>query len=126
MSRRKPDKVIEYRFSLQDTERAMFEQALAVYSIEKSFESLNDFLSFENLYIGITIYEMITGEEILYGTPNDINDIVGATKTWWQRQDEAQFDAPFHQGFAMYVKNWLVAALGISEEPFPIYEGPGV
>ena len=126
MPKRKPDQVIVHRIEFNTKEREMLEQALAVYSVEKSFESFNDFLSFENLYIGITTYEMIPGEEILHGTPNDINDIVDATKTWWQRQDEAQFDAPFHQGFAMYVKNWLVDLLGLSEDPFPIYEGEGV
>ena len=126
MPKAKPDQVITHRIEFNTKEREMLEQVLAVYSVEKSAESLNDLLSFQNLYIFITVYEMMTGQEILYGTPNDVNDIVDAVKLWWSNQEEAQHGAPFHQSFAMYVKNFLVDMLGLSEEEHPIFTGTGV
>jgi len=35
MSKRKPDKVIEYRFSLQDKEREMFNSAIGAYQMNR-------------------------------------------------------------------------------------------
>ena len=115
MPKAKPTAVQVLRVEFNTKEREMLEQALAVYSIEKSAESLNDLLSFKNLYIGVTVYEMMTGKEILYGTPNDINDIVDAVKVWWAREKEMYPDTKFHQSFAMAVKNILVQLTGWGE-----------
>lgn len=101
----------------------MLEQALAVYSVEKSAESINDLLSFKNLYVGVTIYEMMTGKEILYGTPNDINDIVDSVKTWWELEKVNNPDQAFHQSFAMAVKNFMVQLTGWGQyDPEGVYE----
>jgi|TARA_R100000687_G_C6440155_1_gene160111 hypothetical protein len=116
MPKAKPSSVQVLRIEFNTKEREMLEQALAVYSVEKSAESINDLLSFQNLYIGITIYEMMTGKEILYGTPNDLNDLIDAVKTWWGREkDEYPEGQAMHQSFAMWVKNILVQLTGWGE-----------
>jgi hypothetical protein len=82
MPKRSPDQVVSVRLELQEKERRLLETATAVYGFEKSAEAINDLLSFKNLYIGVTVIEIITGREILLGTPNDLNDIVDAVKEW--------------------------------------------
>jgi len=127
MPKAKPDQVITHRIEFNTKEREMLEQVLAVYSVEKSAESINDLLCFTNLYVAVTIYEMATGHEILYGTPNDVNGIVDAVKVWWTNEKEKYpDDQRFHQSFAMYVKNFLVDWLGLSHEEHPIFTGTGV
>jgi len=123
MPKAKPSSVQVLRIEFNTKEREMLEQALAVYSVEKSAESINDLLSFQNLYIGITVYEMMTGKEILYGTPNDLNDLVGAVKAWWATEQELHPDQAFHQSFAMAVKNLLVQLTGWGQyDPEGAYE----
>lgn len=74
--KRKPDQTTVVRIELQDTERAMLESYLMTWQVGKAATALDQFLSFENLYIGVTILEMLTGREILPGTPNDIYDLI--------------------------------------------------
>ena len=124
--RRKPDQVITLRLELNDYERHLIDQATAVYTLEKGAESINDLLSFDNLYIGITIFEIMTGEEVLYGTPNDLNDIVDAVKTYYDRRRDQYPNEPPAGSLAMIVKDFLVRFFGINTEPVPWMQGEGL
>ena len=117
MPRRPPDQVITYRIEFNDKERELLNQMMAPYTLEKSAESIDDLLSFENLYIGATIYEMVTGEEVLAGTPNDLGDLLGMFSTYWRRRKEQYPDDPPGAGLAMVVKDLLVDLLGLNKEP---------
>ena len=66
----------EVRISLQDSEREFLKQYLGSMRIKDTAESIDKLLSFENLYIGVTIIEMVTGKEMLPGTPNDIYQLI--------------------------------------------------
>ena len=83
MAKRKPDQVIEYRHSLQDKEREMFDSVVGAYQVDKLSEAVDQALSFQNVYLGITLVEIATGKEILFGTPNDLNDLIADVRTWW-------------------------------------------
>jgi len=83
MSKRKPDQVIEFRISLQDREKEMFDSLVGAYQIDKFSEAVDQALSFQNVYLGITLIEIATGKEILFGTPNDLNDLIADVRTWW-------------------------------------------
>tara|TARA_R110000824_G_scaffold350743_1_gene537684 strand:+ start:561 stop:1019 length:459 start_codon:yes stop_codon:yes gene_type:complete len=83
MAKRKPDQVIEYRHSLQDKEREMFDSVVGAYQVDKISEAVDQALSFQNVYMGITLIEIATGKEILFGTPNDLNDLIADVRTWW-------------------------------------------
>ena len=83
MSKRRPDSVTEHRFSMQDKEREMFESLVGAYQIDKISEAFDQALSFQNVYLGITLVEIATGKEILFGTPNDLGDLIGDVRTWW-------------------------------------------
>jgi len=78
----KADHVQTIRIEFNETERRLMRDLTTVYGIEKTAEAINDLLSFKNLYIGITVIEMITGKEILLGTPNDLDDLVEGVKAW--------------------------------------------
>jgi len=83
MSKRPPDQVIEFRISLQDREKEMFDSLVGAYQIDKFSEAVDQALSFQNVYLGITLIEIATGKEILFGTPNDLNDLIADVRTWW-------------------------------------------
>jgi len=80
MSKRKPDQVVEFRL---DKEREMFDSLVGAYQIDKVSEAVDQALSFQNVYLGITLIEIATGKEILFGTPNDIQELIGDVRTWW-------------------------------------------
>ena len=126
MPRRRPDQVITYRIEFNDKERELLNQMMATYTLEKSAESIDDLLSFENLYIGATVYEMVTGEEILFGTPNDLGELLGMFKDYMKRRKEEYTDDPPGAGLAMVVKDMLVDALGLNKEPAPFFGGQGL
>lgn len=83
MTKRKPDQVVEFRISLQDREKEMFDSLVGAYQIDKLSEAVDQALSFQNVYLGITLVEIATGKEILFGTPNDLQDLIGDVRTWW-------------------------------------------
>ena len=104
-SRRKPDKVIEYRISLQEKERQQLDAIVGAYQVDKVSESIDQMLSFENFYIGITLLEIATGKEILFGTPNDIGDIINDVREWWKANKEE-----FGPGLWAFIKRLLERA----------------
>ena len=83
MAKRRPEKVVEFRISLQDKEREMFDSLVGAYQVDKISEAVDQALSFQNVYMGITLIEIATGKEILFGTPNDLGDLIGDVRTWW-------------------------------------------
>ena len=83
MAKRRPEKVVEFRISLQDKEREMFDSLVGAYQVDKISEAVDQALSFQNVYLGITLVEIATGKEILFGTPNELNDLIGDVRTWW-------------------------------------------
>jgi hypothetical protein len=83
MPKAKPDRVEVIRIELQESERQIlrdFVSANAIGDIAKLFEGIDKLLTFENLYIGATIFELVTGREVLVGTPNDLDDLLGMLK----------------------------------------------
>lgn len=83
MPKAKPDRVEVIRIELQESERQIlrdFVSTNAIGDIAKLFEGIDKLLTFENLYIGATIFELVTGREILVGTPNDLDDLLGMLK----------------------------------------------
>ncbi len=83
MPKSKPDKVEVVRIELQESERQILRDYVTgqnVGEISQLFEGIDKLLTFENLYIGATIFEILTGKEILIGTPNDLNDLLGMLK----------------------------------------------
>ena len=83
MPKAKPDRVEVIRIELQESERQILRDFVSVNTIgevAQLFEGIDKLLTFENLYIGATVYEIITGKEILIGTPNDLDDLLGQLK----------------------------------------------
>ena len=72
----------EIRISLQDKERELLEQIIATQGIKDVAQSIDQLLSFENVYIIVTAIEMATGKEILPGTPNDLYELIDWVRAW--------------------------------------------
>jgi len=80
MPKAKPDKVEVIRIELQESERQILRDYVTGQNVGETaqlFEGIDKLLTFENLYIGATIFEILTGKEVLAGTPNDLNDLLG-------------------------------------------------
>lgn len=89
MPKAKANNVQIFRIELQDTERELLRDFLIAQNIQTVGKTIDDLLSFENLYIGATILELATGEEILWGTPNDATGVIDRFAEWWRvRQTE--------------------------------------
>tara|TARA_R110000737_G_C14578099_1_gene485205 strand:- start:293 stop:670 length:378 start_codon:yes stop_codon:yes gene_type:complete len=74
---KKPTNSIEgFRIELQDKERQILQEAVTAYSVLQYAEAFDKFTSFENLYLLVTMIEIVTGKELLPGTPNDIYKII--------------------------------------------------
>ena len=82
MSRRAPDSVNTIRFELQEHERQLLNSYLTSQSINGYAEAIDKLSSFENLYIIVTVIELLTGKEILPGTPNDVYYIIDAIRNF--------------------------------------------
>jgi len=82
VSKRRPDQVINFRVELQEHERKILDNYLTASSINGFMEALDKLTSFENLYIIATVLELISGKEILPGTPNDAYAIIDAIRQW--------------------------------------------
>jgi hypothetical protein len=80
MPKKPSDRVETVRFELQDKERELAEGYLMTWQVGKMADSIDKLSSFENLYVIVTLIEMITGKELLPGTPNDVADLMDALK----------------------------------------------
>ena len=81
----KPSNVQVVRFELQEKERELLESALVTWQaksfvggITKSITSLD----LPTLYALVTILEVVTGKEILPGTPNDLLGLMDDLRDW--------------------------------------------
>jgi len=89
MPKTAPDTVISYRIELQESERQVLKDWVAGQNAAIITKSLDELLTVENLFVGATILEIITGEEILFGTFNDISDLTGIVADlgdWWKKR----------------------------------------
>jgi hypothetical protein len=67
---------------LQEHERKLLADYLRGQSIKDIADAIDKLTSFENAYIIVTIIEIITGAEILPGTPNDIYKLIDYLRDW--------------------------------------------
>ena len=82
MPKSKPDQVITYRIEFQETERRLLSDLIMGNNVAQVGKAVDDLLTFENLYIAATLYEIVTGDEILMGTPNDLEGLLEAIKVY--------------------------------------------
>ena len=110
------DGVQTIRFEFQDSERQMFRDFIAGQNVVAVGKTIDDLLSFENLYIGATIYEMITGEEVLAGTPNDLGDLLSMVIDWYRKKKAEYGDNdPFAGNLAQDFAGFLSDLTGLDE-----------
>lgn len=88
MPRAKPSSVKTIRYELGSWERTHLEPVLHATALDKYSEAIGYLLDWQKLYLGVTLIEVVTGYEILYGTPNDLGDIVRDVRDWWQANKE--------------------------------------
>ena len=111
------DGVQTIRFEFQDSERQMFRDFIAGQNVVAVGKTIDDLLSFENLCIGATIYEIITGEEVLAGTPNDLGDLLGQIIDWYRARKAASPEGQeAHQTVALGIVDILSNLTGLDEE----------
>ena len=82
MPKAKPTDVSIVRIELQEKEREMLDTFLTTWQIGKAASAVDQLLSLENAYLAVTIYEMISGKEVLPGTPNDIYTLIDWVRTY--------------------------------------------
>ena len=70
----------EIRISLQDKLNKQVDSYVGAASVNDWAKALDTIASFENLYVIVTVVELVTGKEILPGTPNDIYEIIDAIR----------------------------------------------
>jgi len=92
VSKRKPDQVINFRVELQEHERKILDNYLTASSINGFMEALDKLTSFENLYIIATVLELITGKELIPGTPNDVYAIIDAIRDYLKKNPIPEID----------------------------------
>jgi len=78
----KPTEVSVLRIELQEKEREMLESFLLSWQAGKAASGIDQLLSLENAYLAVTIYEIVTGKEVLPGTPNDIYTLIDHVRTY--------------------------------------------
>lgn len=89
MPRSKPSKVETVRFELGSWERTHLAPVMQAQALDKYSEALGYLLDWKKLYLLVTLIEVATGLEILYGTPNDLSDIIGDVRNWWRANKDA-------------------------------------
>ena len=82
MPKAKPTDVSVLRIELQEKEREMLESFLLTWQAGKAASGIDQLLSLENAYLAVTIYEIVTGKEVLPGTPNDIYTLIDHVRTY--------------------------------------------
>jgi len=89
MPRTKPSSVKTVRYELGSWERTHLAPVMRAQALDKYSEALGYLLDWKKLYLLVTLIEVATGVEILYGTPNDLGGIVSQLRDWWQANKEA-------------------------------------
>jgi hypothetical protein len=80
MPKKPSDRVETVRFELQEKERQIAESYLLTWQFAKMAEAIDKIASFENLYVIATALELITGKELIPGTPNDVVELADSIK----------------------------------------------
>lgn len=88
MSKRKPDQTVTLRIELQDFERKALADAQTASAIKDFAEAIDKLTSFENFYLLVTLAEVVTGKEILPGTPNDIYKLIDYVRDYATKNRE--------------------------------------
>jgi len=86
--RTKSSDTITHRIELGSWERTHLDPVLNAQALDKYSEALGYLLDWKKLYLLITLIEMATGLEILWGTPNDLGDIIEQVRDWWKANKE--------------------------------------
>jgi len=89
MPRKPTSKVETVRFELGSWERTHLAPVIHAQAMDKYSEALGYLLDWKKLYLAVTLIEVATGYEILWGTPNDLGDLVGQVRDWWKANKEA-------------------------------------
>tara|TARA_R110002051_G_scaffold187898_1_gene257445 strand:+ start:261 stop:653 length:393 start_codon:yes stop_codon:yes gene_type:complete len=84
----KPTDVSVLRIELQEKEREMLDTFLTTWQVGKAATAVDQLLSLENAYLAVTIYEMVSGKEVLPGTPNDIYTLIDWVRTYVKENQE--------------------------------------
>jgi hypothetical protein len=84
----KPTSTNVLRIELQEKEREMLDTFLTTWQVGKAATAVDQLLSLENAYLAVTIYEMVSGKEVLPGTPNDIYTLIDWVRTYVKENQE--------------------------------------
>ena len=88
MSKRKPDQTVNLRIELQDYERKALADAQTASAIKDFAEAIDKLTSFENFYLLVTLAEVVTGKEIIPGTPNDVYKLIDYVRDYATKNRE--------------------------------------
>lgn len=89
MSKRKPDQTVNLRIELQDYERKALADAQTASAIKDFAEAIDKLTSFENFYLLVTLAEVVTGKEIIPGTPNDVYKLIDYVRDYATKNRES-------------------------------------
>ena len=111
------------RISLQDKLNTQADTLVGTTAFKDICEGIDKLISFENVYLGITIIEIVTGKEILFGTPNDFNDLVNAiSKEWRTAGEESVWYNPATWKLFDFIGDIQAQAFGIDRDEPPPWE----
>ena len=92
---------------------------VATESIKNIMVGLDKLISFENVYWGITIIEIVTGKEILFGTINDFGDLMEAIqKEWREAGEDSVWYNPSTWKLFDFIGDLQAQAVGIDRDEF--------
>jgi len=104
MGKRKPDQTVNLRIELQDYERRALASAQTASAIKDFADAVDKLSSFENLYVVATVLEIVTGKEILPGTPNDVYQLID----WLRDAGHDTFRDPGNPDASLWEAFWDV------------------
>ena len=84
MPKRKPDQTVNLRIELQDYERKALAQQQTATAIKDFADAIDKLTSFENFYLLVTVAEIVTGKEIIPGTPNDVYKLIDYLREYFK------------------------------------------
>lgn len=111
----------EIRLSLQDKEQQLLGSLTTAEQFKDFADAIDKLCSWENLYVITTVVEIITGKEILPGTPNDLGDLLSDLKGFFKKEfEEAGEDSVFWNPATWKVFDFIgdiqAASLGIDRD----------
>jgi len=73
-------------------------QAQTAAAVKDFADAIDKLTSFENFYLLITLAEIITGKEIIPGTPNDIYQLIDWFREWAPTLDASKIFDTVEEG----------------------------